>query len=335
MGEDVQAVLGLKNEGRDVEEATRKYDGKELEKKHKINKNTTYEQLEREILCGGFEGYELKAHVLLYVVGVFLCPNANRVPSVEHFKLLCSAGLRGKLNWCKYAYERLIDGIAKLQNRVGLAYMTICIAILEVRLFNYWSGIPSRAYASSNGRARIHAWGKKDVAKIVVGSDQECSEGKEGGRTNGGDDVIMEMLGKVIEELGGIKESLEACVEKDNKIENTLETLKEESKKVVDQVAGLSANMMFMKKALRVIDAKFAIGLEEGKVMMEKTDVEQSNLEYEANIVDEALKEDVILLKEEKVGVGGGKKKEKRYVAATSKVSEKGNPVGMRTRNRK
>ncbi|KAL4310366.1 hypothetical protein GQ457_01G014970 [Hibiscus cannabinus] len=212
MVEDVQAVLGLKNEGRDVEEATRKYDGKELAKKHKINTNTTYEQLEREILCGGFEGDELKARVLL-----------------------------------------LIDGIAKLQNRVGLAYMTGCIAILEVRLFDYWSGIPSRAYASSDGRARIHAWGKKDVVKIVVGSDEECSEGKEGGRTNGGDDVIMEMLGKVIAELGGMKESLEAHVKKDNKIENTLETLKEESKKVVDQVARLSANMMFMKKALRVL----------------------------------------------------------------------------------
>ncbi|KAL4336152.1 hypothetical protein GQ457_07G005230 [Hibiscus cannabinus] len=168
MVEYVQVVLGLKNEGRDVEEATRKYDGKELVKKHKINTNTTYEQLEWEILCDGFEGDELKARVLLYVVGVFLCPNANRVPSVEHFKLLCLAGLRGTLNWCKYAYERLIDGIAKLQKRVGLAYMTGCIAILEVRLFNYWSGIPSRAYASSDGRARIHVWGKKDVAKIVT-----------------------------------------------------------------------------------------------------------------------------------------------------------------------
>ncbi|KAL4384379.1 hypothetical protein GQ457_15G019890 [Hibiscus cannabinus] len=113
MVEDVQAVLGLKNEGWDVEEATRKYDGEELAKKHKINTNTTYEQLEREILCCGFDGDELKARVLLYVVGVFLCTNANRVHSIEHFKLLCSAGLRGKLNWCKYAYERLIDGIAK------------------------------------------------------------------------------------------------------------------------------------------------------------------------------------------------------------------------------
>ncbi|KAL4273416.1 hypothetical protein GQ457_13G008090 [Hibiscus cannabinus] len=359
MVEDVQAVLGLKNEGHDVEEGTRKYDGKELAKKHKINTNTTYEQLEREILCGGFEGDELKAHVLLYVVGVFLCPNANRVPFVEHFKLLCSAGLRGKLNWCKYAYERLIDGISKLQNRVELAYMTECIAILEVRLFDYWTGIPSRVYAAFDSRARIHAWGKKDVAKIVsnlkgerpgkkikvsrvkhfvfysgciamkwinadfvqvVGSDEECSEGKECGMTNGGDDVIMEMLEKVITELDGIKESLEARVKKDNKIENTLETLKEESKKVVNQVVGLSANMMFMKMALRVIDAKFSIGLEEGEVMMEKTDFEQSNREYEANIVDEALKGDVILLKEEKFGVGGKRK-------ATSKVSEKGNPV--------
>ncbi|KAL4379126.1 hypothetical protein GQ457_02G023180 [Hibiscus cannabinus] len=229
MVEDVQDVLGLKNEGRDVEEATRKYDGKELAKKHKINANATYEQLEWEILCGAFEGDELKARVLLYVVGVFLCPNANRVPSVEHFKLLCSAGLCRKLNWCKYAYERLIDGIAKLQKK----------------------------------------W-------------------KEGGRTNGGDDVIMEMLGKVIAEFGEIKESLEARVKKDNKIENNLETLKEESKKV--------------------IDAKFSIGLEEGETMMEKTDVEQSNREYEANIFYGALKEDVILLKGDNVGLWGKKK---------------------------
>ncbi|KAL4353175.1 hypothetical protein GQ457_06G017320 [Hibiscus cannabinus] len=182
-------------------------------------------------------------------------------------------------------------------------------------------GIPSRGYASSDGCARMHAWGKKDIAKIVtslkgerlgkkfkvLGSDEECSEGKEGGRTDGGDDIIIEMLGKVIAKLGGIKESLEAHVKKDNEIENKLETLKEESKKVVDQVAGLSANMMFMKKPLQVIDAKFAIGLKEGEVMMEKTDVERSNREYEANIVDEALKEDVILLKEDNVGVGGRK----------------------------
>ncbi|KAL4339621.1 hypothetical protein GQ457_08G016810 [Hibiscus cannabinus] len=99
----------------------------------------------------------------------------------------------------------------------------------------------------------------------VLGSDEECLEGKKGGRTNGGNEVIVKMLGKVIAELGGIKESLEARVKKDNKIENNLETLKEESKKVVDQVVGLFANVMFMKKALLLIDARFAIGLEEGK----------------------------------------------------------------------
>ncbi|KAL4308718.1 hypothetical protein GQ457_01G017130 [Hibiscus cannabinus] len=154
MVEDVEDVLHLKNEGWDIEEATRKFDGEELAKKHKISMMLHMNNL--------------SAHILLYVVGVFLYPNANMVPSLEHLKLLCSVGLSGKLNWCKYAYERVIDEITKMQNRVGLTHMTGYIAILEVQLFDYWSGIPSRSYASYDGHARIHAWGKKDVVKIVT-----------------------------------------------------------------------------------------------------------------------------------------------------------------------
>ncbi|KAL4351358.1 hypothetical protein GQ457_06G017990 [Hibiscus cannabinus] len=111
--EDVEVVLGLMNKGRDVEEATKKFDGKELAKKHKINTNAAYEQLEWDIVCGDFETGELKERVLLYI---------------------------------------------------------------------------------------------KDVAKIVLGSDDECSKGKEGGRKNSSNDVIMEMLENVILELGEIKE---------------------------------------------------------------------------------------------------------------------------------
>ncbi|KAL4291203.1 hypothetical protein GQ457_14G016490 [Hibiscus cannabinus] len=136
--------------------------------------------------------------------------------------------------------------------------------------------------------------------ELVLGSDDECSEGKEGGRTNGSNDVIMEMLENVISELGEIKESLGALVQKENKIEENLETLNEESK----------------KKALRVIDAKFGIGLEEGETKMEKTNVELSNQKDELTIIDEALIEDATLLKEDNVVVGE-KKKDICYLATT------------------
>ncbi|KAL4347409.1 hypothetical protein GQ457_17G013660 [Hibiscus cannabinus] len=102
---DLEVVLGVKNKGRDVEEATIKFDGKELAEKHKITTNATYEQLEQEIVSGAFERDELKACILMK---------------------------------------------------------------MYVRLFDYWSGIPSRGYSSFDGHARIHVWGKKDVAKIVT-----------------------------------------------------------------------------------------------------------------------------------------------------------------------
>ncbi|KAL4272285.1 hypothetical protein GQ457_13G011500 [Hibiscus cannabinus] len=252
-------------------------DGKELALKHKIKTKTTYHELHGKIVSGAFEGDDLKARVLLYIVSVFLCPNANIVPSIKHLKLLCFVGLKGKLNWCKWAYERLTDGVSKFKYRAGNAYITGCITILEVRLFDYWSRIPSRAYATADRIGHIHAWKNKDARRLVswikgerpaknvkvMGSDDNSVEGTNDAKMNAYTDVIMDAFEKVFSHLNEIKVTLKTGVDRQNKIEESLETLKDESKHVVDQVAGLSANMMYMKKALCTIDAKFGVSLEE------------------------------------------------------------------------
>ncbi|KAL4281512.1 hypothetical protein GQ457_03G019490 [Hibiscus cannabinus] len=302
MVEDVEAVLGLKNEGVDVGNVIRKMNGKELALKYKINTKSTYHELHEEIVSGEFEGDELKARVLLYIVGVFLCPNANTVPSIEHMKLLCSVGLKGKLNWCKWAYERIIDGVSKFKYRAGNAYITGWIAILEVRLFDYWSGIPSRAYATADRIAGIHAWKNKDVrrlvfrikgerrAKKVMESDDNSVEGTNAAKANTFTDVIMDAFEKVFSHLNEMKVTLETRVDRQNKIEETLEILKDESKRVVDQVADPKA---------------------------------------EDDTIGAVLVNDVIHLNDDQVVDG------KVVMDAPLKVSGKGKPLRMRTRNMK
>ncbi|KAL4387016.1 hypothetical protein GQ457_09G021710 [Hibiscus cannabinus] len=318
MVEDVEVVLGLKNEGVDVGKVIRKMNGKELGLKYKINKKTTYNEMHEEIVSGAFEGDELKARVLLYIVGVFLCPNANIVPSLEHLNLLCFVGLKGKLNWYKWAHERLIDGVSKFKFRGGNAYITGCIAILEVRLFDYWSGIPGRAYET--------VLEERPAKKVnVMELDDNSAEGTNDAKMNGFTDVIMDAFEKVFSHLNEMKVCLQTGVDRQNKIEETLEILKDESKHIVDQVADLSANMMYMKKVLHVIDAKFDIGLEEEDSMGGKTNVHESDPKAE----DEVFGNDVIHLNDEQADEG------KVVMDAPLKVSGEGKGKGLRMRTRK
>ncbi|KAL4335689.1 hypothetical protein GQ457_07G010290 [Hibiscus cannabinus] len=249
MVEHVEAVLGLKNKGVDIGNVIRKMNGKELALKHKINTKTTYHQLYGEIVSGASEGDELKARVLIYIVGVFLCPNMNTVPSIEHLKLLYSVGLKGKLNWCKWAYERLINGVSKFKYHVDNAYITECIAILE-----------------------------------VMGSDDDSAGGTNVAKMNASTDIIMDAF-EVFSPLNEMKVTLETGVERQNKIEESLETLKDESKHVVDKFVGLSANMIFSNDAIHLNNDQ----VREAKVVMD----------------------------------------------APTKVSSKGKPLRMRTRNMK
>ncbi|KAL4388347.1 hypothetical protein GQ457_09G015350 [Hibiscus cannabinus] len=213
---------------------------------------------------------------------------------------------KGKLIWCKWAHERLIDGFSKFKFRGGNAYITGCIAILEVRLFDYWSRIPSRAFAAVDRIGRIHAWKNKDVME----SDDNSDEGTNDAKMNGFRMLLWMHLRRCFSHLNEMKVCLETGVDRQNKIEETLEILKDESKHIVDQVAGLSANMMYMKKALRAIDAKFGIGLEEEDSMGGKTNVHESDPKAE----DEVFGKDVIHLNDEQADEVGRKKTYIEYI---------------------
>ena len=131
--EDVEAVLGLENKGLDVVHVTREHNGKDLVSIHNIRTNVSYAQLQQYILSSSFEGEALKARFILYIIGVFLCPKLDTRPSLESFKLLCSEGLNEKLNWCMFAYDRLLDGISKFLSREKQTYLTGCLPVLEVK----------------------------------------------------------------------------------------------------------------------------------------------------------------------------------------------------------
>ena len=131
--EDVEATLGLENKGLDVVDVTREHNGKDLAAFHNISTNVSYAQLQQDILNGSFEGEAFKARFILYIVGVFLCPTSDTGPSLESFKLLCSEGLKGQLNWCMFAYDRLLDGISKFLSREKQTYLTGCLPVLEVK----------------------------------------------------------------------------------------------------------------------------------------------------------------------------------------------------------
>ncbi|KAL4377994.1 hypothetical protein GQ457_02G022210 [Hibiscus cannabinus] len=73
--------------------------------------------------------------------------------------------------------------------------------------------------------------------EIVMESNDNSVEGKNVAKTNAFIDVIMDAFEKVFSHLNEMKVTLETGVDRQNKIEETLEILKDESKHVVDQVA--------------------------------------------------------------------------------------------------
>ncbi|KAL4311878.1 hypothetical protein GQ457_01G047670 [Hibiscus cannabinus] len=167
--EDVEGILGLKNEGVDVSTVLRKENGNALAKRYKIPKKITFVELERQILKLKVGSEDLKARVLLYIVGRFLCPKTRANISEEYFSCLCADGLNGKLNWAKHTHEMLLRAIQKYsaRNGKGTTYLTGCLPLLEViRFYDHVFGVQSKQFGKSNFVPRISVWGKYEAAKL-------------------------------------------------------------------------------------------------------------------------------------------------------------------------
>ncbi|KAL4289839.1 hypothetical protein GQ457_14G016520 [Hibiscus cannabinus] len=163
-----------------------------------------------------------------------------------------------------------------------------------------------QAYMDWKSQGKVKPEVKKEVSlrcslKKLSFLFKEIAEGTNAAKINASTDFIMDAFEKFFSHLNEMKVTLETGVERKNKIEETLETLKDESKHVIDQVVGLSANMLYMKKDLCVIDAKFGIGLEEEESMGEKTKVHESVLKAEDDTFVAVLVNDVIHLNDDQV----------------------------------
>ncbi|KAE8696728.1 Carboxylesterase [Hibiscus syriacus] len=112
-------------------------------------------------------GDDLKARVLLYLIGIFLCPTGDMSTNKDNMKLICDEGLKGEFNWAKYVHSRLIESIITFQKGIQRC-LKGCIAILKVELFDFWSGCDSLSAYERNGVTRIHAWGKEEVVRVMA-----------------------------------------------------------------------------------------------------------------------------------------------------------------------
>ncbi|KAE8713395.1 hypothetical protein F3Y22_tig00110210pilonHSYRG00039 [Hibiscus syriacus] len=110
-------VLGEGNEGKSVVEVSKSKNWKALASKYGLKQKVTYAELEEEIKSGSYGRDELKARVLLYLVGIFLCPTGQpEIPQRVHSNLIVPAYERTRVaRICAWGKEEVVRVMAKLK----------------------------------------------------------------------------------------------------------------------------------------------------------------------------------------------------------------------------
>ena len=134
--DDVQDILGLKNEGEDVLGYFEGTDEAGLMKQYGIDRATSCTALEEKILSVDADCAELKGLLMLYIMGTFLCPSTSNTVDPKYLKCFCKEGFTGKFNWAEHVHDVLLEGILDYQRKeVGgkNPYVRGCIVLLEVK----------------------------------------------------------------------------------------------------------------------------------------------------------------------------------------------------------
>ncbi|KAE8673193.1 Detected protein of unknown function [Hibiscus syriacus] len=256
------AVLGVENEGKSVVEVCKSKNWKSLASKYGLEQKMTYAELEEEIksgsYAGGGGGDELKARVLLYLVDIFLCPTGDTSTNKDYMKLICNEGLKGEFNWAEYVHSRFIESIITFK-KGSHRYLKECIAILEVALFDFWSGCETISAYERTGVARICVWGKEEVVRVmaklkldrprkherVIGKKVEEAEekkeemvvlGDDGEGKQSNFDILMSELDDIKKIQFYIMQRQSRVEEKLERVEDTLERHKGEMEGKIDGV---------------------------------------------------------------------------------------------------
>ncbi|KAE8712620.1 hypothetical protein F3Y22_tig00110239pilonHSYRG00108 [Hibiscus syriacus] len=166
-----------------------------------------------KIKSGSYEGDELKARVLLYLVRIFLCPTGDTSKNKDYIKLICDEGLKGEFNWAEYVHLRLIESIITFK-KGSQRYLKGCIAILEVALFNFWSGceaVPAYERTGVIGKEAAEKEEEMVVLGMTVRGVEEILERHKGeveGKIDGVMKEVEVLRGKVVKEVEVLKGEL-------------------------------------------------------------------------------------------------------------------------------
>ncbi|KAE8675726.1 hypothetical protein F3Y22_tig00111648pilonHSYRG00382 [Hibiscus syriacus] len=146
--------------------------------------------------------------VLLYLVGIFLCPTGDTSPSKDNMKLICDEGLKGEFNWAEYVHSRLIESIISIQTG-HQRYLKGCIAILE-------TVIVCRHIKELEWYQSVHG-GRKRQSRVEEAIER--LKGEVGVKIDGVVKEVIELRGEVKMVMGGkidgvVKEVVELREEK-------------------------------------------------------------------------------------------------------------------------
>ncbi|KAE8678387.1 hypothetical protein F3Y22_tig00111427pilonHSYRG00684 [Hibiscus syriacus] len=157
--------------------------------------------------------------------------------------------LKGEFNWDEYVHSRLIESIITFK-KGSQRNLKGCITILEVALFNFWSGCEAVPTYEITGMARIRSWGKKEVVKVmaklkldkprkqerVIGKEvEEAEEKKEEMTVRGMKGEIKEIKSYVEQKYDELKKYEEEKMEEEKKMEEE-ENMEEMRRKDVDVI---------------------------------------------------------------------------------------------------
>ncbi|CAN1188313.1 hypothetical protein LINPERPRIM_LOCUS5135 [Linum perenne] len=117
-------------------------------------------------------GEEFKGKFLLYVICRLLRPSTTLNVPNSYLKLLTNIDRVRNLNWAKFVYEGLFEGVRGYQTKDGVShreqYGTSCILVLEIFYLEHVNSLNDMPRRRNNLLPHIRFWDEHSISKIVT-----------------------------------------------------------------------------------------------------------------------------------------------------------------------
>ncbi|KAE8687046.1 hypothetical protein F3Y22_tig00111025pilonHSYRG00033 [Hibiscus syriacus] len=117
------------------------------------------------------------------------------------------------------------------ENKGSQRYLKGCITILEVALFDFWSGCKAVPAYERTGVARIRTWGKEEVVRVMVKLKLDRAKKQERGDDGEGKQSNFDIL---MSELADIKKIQFYIMQRQSRVEEKLDRVEEKLERVKD-----------------------------------------------------------------------------------------------------